>query len=274
MSAYGEQIDLSFGTGHFIGPVYGDREFVDIADDPDNPNLRLQASLAGYANGCPVARELIDSDTGRGPEVMLNRYASVNFWFTYITEMAQERNENLHQQLTTPVPRRTNEPAGKYEPLSVPEDYEDEIPPMGTLYGWALPRLLIKQMGSGTAQEETVRRLDRGLTILEQVMDTTDDPITLLARFAERISQEDVPPTEVLQNILSAGWFEEQNAPSMMNALKAALREHAVASAVLSPDTPTLWDIYTRMSEPERAALGINQRDYPLPPDFIHVFIR
>jgi len=259
MSGPGEQIELGFGVGHFISPVYGDSEFVDIADDPENPNIRLQAALAAYTNGCPIARELMDPETGRGPEAMLERYASLNFWFVHITEIAYERNEDLYYRLVTPFPRQPGEPVGRYEPDSVSEDYRDMIPPMGTLYGWALPRLLIKQMGDNESQEETVTRLDRGLSILEQAMDDTEDPMVLLARFAEGISQADVEPTEVLRSILSTGWFEEQNALSMIDALRAAMRDHA----------PTLWNTYSQLGQAERTALDIVQTDRPMPPDFI-----
>lgn len=256
MSLRGEE-PIEFGAGHFIGPAYGDERFVELYDNPENPDIVMQAEAAGYANGCPVAQELISTDRGRGAEAMLNRYASVNFWFVHITEVALEHDENLYYQLTAPVPRRVDEPVGKFEPESVPPENEDEMAPMGTLYGWALPRLLIKQIGEGTAAE-TAGRMTKGLSILEQAMDGADDPIHLLARFAEGIAQAgDVPPVEVLQGTLSAGWLKEHNATSMINELKTDIYSHAVAAAALSPGTPTLWDTYSSLDEVERTRLGI-----------------
>jgi len=252
MSLRGQEA-IRFGEGHFIGPAYGNPEFVYVYDSV-SPDVPMQAETAAEANGCPVAQELIAE---RGAEAMLKRYASVNFWFVHITEVAAERNVDLYQQLTAHIPRRADEPVGKFEPESVPANYAEEMAPMGTLYGWALPRLLIKQIGD-SGHKESAGRMTRGLTILEQAMDGADDPIQLLARFAEGIAQAgDVPPTEVLQGTLSAGWLEEHNAMSMIDALKADMYEHAVAAAALTPDTPTLWGTYLDMGASDRASLGI-----------------
>jgi hypothetical protein len=249
MSLRGQE-QLDFGTGHFVGPLYGDPEFVFHFDDPEGPDIASQARFVGYANGCPVSGELIDPETGRGPEAMLNRYGEVNFWFVHITEMAASRNPDLYDQLVSPVPRRDDEPVGKHEPLSVHEDYDAEIPPMGTLPGWALPRLFIKYLGGeDQTVEETQHRLENDLNILDRAVLLADSPAELLALLAEGVSQckEGLTTDEVLQGVLSLGWLEEHNAVSMITEVKEALSRRA----------PEVWEAYSRLSADEKAELKI-----------------
>lgn len=238
-----EQID--FGDGHFVGPLYADPWFLESFDDPEKPDLAEQARYVGYVNGCPVVQELIAE---RGAEAMLNRYGEVNFWFTEIARMAEERNFPLYQALTTPVPRRLGESVGKHEPESVPEDHANVIAPMGTLVGWALPRLFIKQLGgAGQSVEVAQGRLDRGMAVLEYAVDHAASPAELLAFVAEGVSQADLTRQEVLQTILLRGWLEEQRSLHMVNEVKVALNQYA----------PEVWDAYVQMSASELAKLQI-----------------
>ncbi len=134
---------IKFGHGSFVGDIMQpDSGFFDL-DAGD------QARVLGWADGCPVVKELIDpsnSAPGRGPEAMVNRYGEVNFWFGEIGRIVEEVNPALHQQLMTPVGRLSDEPIGKYEPESVPISNFGEIAPMGTLAGFALPRIFIEHL--------------------------------------------------------------------------------------------------------------------------------
>ena len=238
-----EQID--FGDGHFVGPLYGDPEFLFHFDYPGDEDYAGQARFVGHANGCPVVQELIEE---RGAEAMLNRYGEVNFWFTEITRMAEESNYPLYQQLTAYVPRLYSEPVGKHEPGSVPDMHEYEIVPLGTLTGWALPRLFITQLGGhDQSVEEAQGRMDRGLAVLDSAIEHARTPAELLALAAEGFSQADLTRQDVLTQVLAEGWLEEQGAVSMVEDVKLAL-------SLLAPE---VWDAYYQMSSRDIARLHL-----------------
>lgn len=236
---------VGFGEGIFVGPLLNDPTFSDDLD------IRDQARYVGFANGCPVAKELTDPNNttpGRGPENMLHRYGEVNYWFGHIIRTAEALNPDLATQLMMPVPRFDEEPAGKFEGVSVPESHFTEIAPMGTLPGYALPRIFVRQLGgSELPTEESQTRLDRGLAILEQATTQAESPAELLAIVAGGIARADVAPLDVLHDALSLGWLGEHNAHSMLAANKAALRSKA----------PQLWQLYQSLSNEQKTQLGI-----------------
>jgi hypothetical protein len=243
------QEEVNFGAGHFVGPLYDDPTFrLNVEGFTDS-----EARFVGWTNGCPVVEELIDPETGRGPEAMLHRYGEVNYWFVHIADAAKEANQDLYRQLITPVPRLADEPVRKYEPVSVPEIHVSEMAPMGTLPGWALPRLFIQQLGDSKkesaeeAHEEVQGRLMRGLDVLDHALQEATTPAELLALVAEGVSQADLARQEVLKTVLSRGWLEEHNATSMMSTVKAALEDKA----------PEVWDAYSQLTTDEKISLGI-----------------
>lgn len=235
---------LEFGNGSFVGNALNDPTFYDLS-------VREQAKIVGWAISCPVAEELTDPQNpnpGRGPDVMLNRYGELAFWSGQINRIAKEFNTDLHVQLTQSVRRLQSEPVGKYEPESVSESYISEIPPTKTLVGYTLPRLMTKQLGGKeVSPAEKQDRLVRGLDILERSMIAAQSPEELLAFSAEAMAQADVDPRIVLSTILNTGWYKEQNADSMVTALKAALQA----------DAPQLWQLYGSLSEPDKLASNI-----------------
>ena len=220
---------LPFGTGSFVG-VLNDPAFEALSD-------LKQARITGWAGGCPVVSELTDPanpDPQRGPEAMLRRYGEVNMWFGIITRSVQAVNPDLSEQLMTPVTRLSNEPAGSYELESVPESYLAEMSPMGTLPGYALPRLLVKQIGQGSVFDRQAR-LCRGLEALDQAAGEARTPAELLALFAAGLAAEqDLSAEAILSSAFSRGWFDEHNATSMLTAFKTAFAAKA----------PELWAIY------------------------------
>ncbi len=238
-----EKVLPEFGTGSFLREAH-DSDFLDMT-------VIEQAKLVGWANGCPVVNELTDPENtspGRGPENMLPRYAQVNFWFGQIRRAVGEVNPELHNQLMAPVQRLDAEPAGDHEIESVPITYLTEMSPMGTLVGYALPRLFVKQLGEkDQSAEEAQDRLELGLIVLDNAIPKASTPEQLLALVAEGLSQADVPPFVVLSSVLSTGWLKEHNAVSLLDKFKAALQENA----------PTLWDHYSHLSEDEKSKFNI-----------------
>jgi hypothetical protein len=143
------------------------------------------------------------------------------------------------------VKRLPDEPVGKYEPESVPPNYEFVIPPTETLVGYTLPRLFIRQLGDNDLpQEERQARLMRGLDVIEDSAKNAQTPENLLALVAEGIAQSDVDPLETLSAVLPAGWYELHNAKHLVERAKIALEAHA----------PQLWQLYTSLSAEDRAA--------------------
>ena len=240
------QDGLTFGSGDYLGLLLnrGYEEFQRLSE-------REQALLVGYADGCPVALALTDPaypDENRGPEAMLDRYGEVNFWFRQIVHAAEEHNPALAHDLTVPVVRQ--EPFGEqYEQETVPDTFYDEMSPLGTLWGYAASRLLVKQLGGeGLTLEESQERLDAALTILESSVTEAQSREELLALIAEAIAAGgDVDSTEVLHDALSLGWYGEHHASGMVDDVKTALRAKA----------PRLWEHYEDLSEAKQAKAGI-----------------
>lgn len=237
---------LDFGTGSFVH-LLNDEEFQQLP-------VREQALLVGWADSCPVALELTDpanETPGRGPETMLDRYGEVNFWFGQIARDVREGNPALYEQLIAPVARQQGEPAGKYEDESVPFTHYGEMSPMGTLPGYALPRIFIEQIGAPRGHdfdEQAVARLERGLKVLDEVIPQSHTPAELLARVAEGLAGTgDVTPVQILRHVLSSGWLKEHNARTMLGEVKQELEDLA----------PTIWMFYSQMTEHERNALKL-----------------
>ena len=234
---------LEFGSGNFVGPIMREPAFFDLPVDE-------QARIVGWAHGCPVVNELISPESGRGPEAMVNRYGQVNFWSGYINSEAERLNPALGRQLKSPVPRLYGEQVGKQETKSVPVMNFIEMSPMGTLTGYALPRILIEQLGindPNMTQEEVKQRLTTGLDTLEEILPVAQNPLELLALAAEALAQADADPERVLSHVLAAGWLEEHNAHTMVEAFKEELADKS----------PSLWSTYTQLSPEKKAELAL-----------------
>lgn len=233
----------TFGHGSFVGSVMADPTFY------DQP-LRDQARAVGWAAGCPIVLELIDptnNDSGRGPEAMLNRYGEVSFWFGQIVRTAEELNPDLHNQLTSNVPRQEGEDPLKFEIESIPITHLDRMSPLSTITGFALPRVLIEQFGTtqNLSREEVQTRLVKGMNALERAVTEARTPAELLAMTAEDlIVSGHTQSSKALKHMLGQGWMDEHNAQSMIDELKSTMQDKA----------PVLWSVYSALSEEEKRA--------------------
>lgn len=241
-----ENIPQDFGSGAPIGPLFADG--VPYYQMPKDDQARFQ----GWLNGCPVVEELVGS---RGAGVMSERYESVNQAFALICNIVGEMNPQLAEELASGQPRMSNEGAGKYEVGSVPDDYLSRMPATGTLVGYALPRLFIKEVDSAS---KTQQRKGSGVTEWEARKGSTEHMISrlathntpeeLLAAFAEDVAGHGhIGYTEILKSILPKGWYDEHLADSQVAAFKELLRLHA----------PLLWGTYRNMTAEQKAEQGI-----------------
>jgi len=240
------QNNLTFGSGEFLRPLFKER-YAELGD----LSPRDQATLVGYADGCPVTQALTDPanpDPNRGPEKMLDRYGEVNFWFRHIVHTAKEFNPQLAAELQLSVSRQ--EPSGEnFEQASVPPSFYREMAPMGTLWGYAASRILVKQLGGNELpQDESQRRLDTGLAILNSSVAYARSPEGFLALLAEGVARSgDVHPQDILHEALSRGWYGEHHATSMAEDVKGALRLKA----------PELWAFYESLDEQQKLEAGV-----------------
>jgi hypothetical protein len=247
------------GRGFGEGTLVGDRGdgFFGLA-------LRQQVEEMGWSHGCPVVpdviakygREWAEGKEGAmeaeirqaGMEMALARYAECNFWFGYICEAAKI-NPNLYKQLTSPTARREDEPDGQHSQDLVPRSHVREMSPMSTPAGYALARILIEQKGRDPDQpkEETQKRLQKGLEILDDLIPKRQNPNELAVRLAGAVCQADAGPEAVLSHLLPEGILREENCQSLFDDLVLRLREAA----------PKLYGVYRNISRERRRGLGM-----------------
>lgn len=123
------------------------------------------------------------------------------------------------------------------------------MPASTTLVGYAMPRLVIDQLGGDEVpQDMRIARLNRGLQVLDEAVQFTKSPEELLIKFADDLRYTgDLKTLDVLKRILPLAWYEQNQAKSMLVRLKNVLIEKA----------PNLWDEYAALSEDDKAQNGI-----------------
>lgn len=226
----------------------------------DNPDffamsIEDQARFLGQRDGCPVVEGLIDPDTGRGPEKMIRRYGSVNFWYGYISRAVQHLNPSLYEDFSKKIQRKENEPVGKHEPVSVPDNYSTTMAPMNSLWGYSLPRIIVEQIPNNTIGdeeesdeekdiklEENQQKLYGALSVLEESIKRSKTPSELMARVAGELVAGGADQDKILKHILGQGWLDEHNAYTMLEDGKSALRDFA----------PKIWAYYQGLTTQEK----------------------
>ncbi len=210
----------SFGRGTFLGD---DPTILDLT-----PGQRLLVSA--WRHACPrpiaVAEEY-------GLDWTRRRYDECNFVFGLICEHVKKKPE-LYRQLVSPVKRLPGERVGVFEQGRVPISYKEEMSPLSTIWGYALPRIFIEQ--AGREEERTIGRYFRGIDLLDQAIDESKTPIELLISFAEKITKRDADKDVVLGHIFEPEVMKEEQCFEMQAEISRALRRLA----------PRLWRHYFR----------------------------
>ena len=245
--------EMPFGIGGLASPysVEG-RLYTELG-------VHDQARVLGWLSGCPVVEELTEPNNpnpGRGPEAMVSRYDQINGAFFNIFKTVYHRNPQLGEMLNIPVARHENEPVGDYEQTSVPEEYDVQMAPMGTLVGYSLPRLFLKEVDSGSLKIPTAGfgsterelRHSSATSLVDIAAGNSDTPLALLANFAELIATHGhISTPEILKSVLPSGWYDEHKADGMLEDAKRQLEVHA----------PSLWGAYRKMTAEDKQKLGI-----------------
>jgi len=245
-----------FGDGMLIG---------DHGNDFLQKPLEQQVKELAWSHACPVVDDVIVAYGEKwaenhpqstqeeircgGMRMARQRYAECNFMYGVVKHSTtREPNSDLYQQLTSPVPRLPNEPDGQHPTHNVPESHKDEMSPMSTPWGYALPRIVIEQMGRGKDnRERTQERILRALDIVDESVPHCKTPIELTVKLSEAVSRADADPKMVLYHLLSAEILHEENCPSMFRQIIAEIEKNA----------PVLSRTYSLMSKTERKKLGI-----------------
>lgn len=120
--------------------------------------------------------------------------------------------------------------------------------PLTTPWGYALPRIIIEEMGRGeNNKDRTQKRLLKSLRVIEKTVKTSKTPIELLVKMAEEVSKLDANPKAVLSHVLSADILQEEGCKTIFYEIKHKIDESA----------PILRKTYDSMSSDELTAEGI-----------------
>jgi hypothetical protein len=244
-----------FGKGTFLG---------NEGDNFHQRPIEDQVKALGWSHACPVVDEVIinygekwarkhpgstqDDIRHGGAELARARYAECNFIFGLIVETARELNEPLYDVLSEPVTRLENEPDGDHGSEHVPDSHLEQMAPMSTPIGYALPRVAIEQMGREDKNtERTPERMLKALDAIEEAVKESKTPVELVVRLSEMVSTMDANPKDVLYHLLSAEILREENCTTMFKDMISEMRDSA----------PTLTKIYDEMPSSEKKELDI-----------------
>ncbi|OGG07283.1 hypothetical protein A2872_01605 [Candidatus Gottesmanbacteria bacterium RIFCSPHIGHO2_01_FULL_42_12] len=230
-----ERFGRTFGGNTLLGN--GGDDFFDKT--PEN-----QAMEIGWAEGCPVPTSVV---ANRGPETSAKRYGEIIMARQLIWESARFNNLDLFTELTKDVDRLLpGEPAGTYEPGNVPGSHPEEIIANNTHWGFALPRILI--VAYGKKDEGRGNRVMVALQTVDDVMKRHfDSPHEFMAVLAESLIGLGVDKDQILRNILSAGYLQENNTYTSYQLLVTEMMNHS----------PELIERYKQLTQEEKHEFGI-----------------
>lgn len=128
--------EFKYGRMFGRGRTFGDNFF--------DKNIHEQIKEVGWSHACPVVSEVVRDF---GPVWTLHRYAECNFVFGVILEIARENKPELYSQLIESVSRLKNEePRKDLDKQFIPTDFYQQMSPLSTPWGYALPRVAIEQL--------------------------------------------------------------------------------------------------------------------------------
>jgi hypothetical protein len=228
------RFDREFGTGTFLGDS-GDRFY--------KRPMSYKVVSMGWSHACPVINDVVKEF---GPEWTLKRYSECNFVFGIVAEAAKKFNPDLHKLLTSPVPRIKSEVPGKghFHPRFVPKSFNEEMFPLSTPWGFAIPRVIIEEMGRGKDNaDRTQKRILKAMNLIDKTVKSSKSPIELLVKLSESVSKIDADPKTVLSHVLSEDILNEEGCKNIFGFIKQTIDSSA----------PILRKTYESMSPQERS---------------------
>ena len=237
-------IDPQFGDSRDVGAMRLEEWYLQL-------DVVGKARAEGWACGCPIVEELI---ADRGAGAMLERYSEVNTMHEALMTAVRDQNQHLHHYLAQTTTRYPEEIPQKFEPDSVPDDYAETMPVIGSLVGYALPRIAIEIMNVQDSDNPAIGSIEELVENLKQAIIDSNNPYEFLARVSTKACELGVAPERIFHHVFIEGWIEEHNATSMMALAADAFRMYA----------PGLFEKYVRLSPEE-------WRDQELHMDFTSV---
>lgn len=222
-----------FGTGTLLGDAG-----IHFFQEP----VEKQVYEMGWSHACPVVDRVVQKYE---PEWAVRRYAECNFIFGLVVESAKDLNPKLAKLLEKPTKRiKYEEPGeGNYNPDLVPESFHSEMAPLSTPWGYAIPRVLIEQMGRGdNNKDRTQEKMLKALNLIDKSVKTSHTPIELLVKLAESVANLDANPETVLYHTLSVDILREEGCRNLFGEIMRKIDKHA----------PTLRKTYNSMTPQER----------------------
>ncbi len=120
--------------------------------------------------------------------------------------------------------------------------------PLSTPWGYALPRVVIEEMGRGESNKNrTQKRILKSLGLIDRAVKTSKTPVELLVKMAEQVSKLDADPKAVLSHVLANGILIEEGCTTMFNDIKRKIHKSA----------PILGRTYSSLTSEERTKEGI-----------------
>lgn len=226
--------------------------------------LEEQVLRLGWSHACPVVEDVIQAYGNawakdhpnalpseireQGLLMTRARYAECNFVFGLVLESARKLNPALFEQLESPVERLPGELFGIPDSKFVPDSTKKMMAPLSTLWGYALPRVIIEEMGRGENNKfRTPGRMLKSLNMIDQAVKSSKDPIVLVVKLAEMAAKNEGDPKEILSHLLSAGILKEENCKTMFKEVVKTMHKRAkILSKVydlLSPEEFKDFDI-------------------------------
>lgn len=263
---------------------YGSRKFGDFRSIGNSPNdfidrpVQERVFLAARSHLCPIPEEVIDSYTARyiknfakggetlpdaeigGMRMAISRYTECNFTMKeIILHSVKEKNPTLYKNLVTPLPRIPGEEFNQnLKPNYIPKDFSQRMRLASTVYGYALPRILIVQFGENRDESDvrSQERILKGLYLLDKLIPKYNDPIEFTVKLAEEVSKLDANPNRVIYHLFSMGILQEQGCKDMFKKTFSTLEKKA----------PNLWSTYQKLlqekGESALADMGIITPSY------------
>jgi len=221
---------------------YGSRkpgDFMSIGNTPndfiDRPK-EDQVFLAARSHLCPVPDEVITAYSEdyaqshpditdpniirlEGMKMAISRYSECNFAMKrIILPSVKETNLSLYKKLITPVARLPQElPDSSLKEKYLPKDFKEKMRLASTVYGYALPRILIAQFGENRTENDarSQERMLKGLLLIDTLAPNYNNPVELTVALAEEVCRLDADPRRVIYHLFSTGILKEEGCKTM-----------------------------------------------------------
>jgi hypothetical protein len=226
--------------------------------------LEEQVLQLGWSHACPVVEDVIQTYGKSWAEthpialpskirehgllMTRSRYAECNFVFGLIVESARNSKPELFEQLEKTTERLPGEPFGIPNSIFAPESAKKQMAPLSTPWGYALPRVVIEQMGRGENNKfRKPERMLKALDMIDTAVQKSKNPIELAVNLAEMSALEDGNPMAILSHLLSPGILKEENCKTMFKEVIKTMYENgktlSKAYNSLTPDDFEKFDI-------------------------------